>query len=50
MLSGKLEERGGRITEKRETGFLTGRDFVEWKSNANSYTAHFHMNMLTTER
>ena len=50
MVSGKLEERGGRNTQKRETGFLTGRVYIKWKGIANSYIAHFHMNMLTAER
>ena len=45
-----IETRGGRNTLKRETGLLTGRDFVKWKGNANSYIAHLHLNMLTTER
>ena len=38
------------LQRSHETGFLTGRDFIKGKGNANSYIAHFHMNMLTAER
>ena len=48
MVGGRLEKKGLEkgLHRSHETGFLMGWDFIKWKGNVNSYTAHFHMNIL----